>query len=864
MAIGIILVSVPALGFQPEFISTTGQQPAMAAEAPDNPTLDNPIDVLMDRGRQAYAEQRFNDAVIAWSQAATLRPDSAATPSQPPQLSRALALSYLSAAYLKLSHWEPAQNSITQSLDLLPAMPASALEQQVTAQVHNTLGSLQFAQGQIQSALETWQYAGKLYARIDDNGTRHLNNLLNQVQAQQALGYYQQARRTLGVVEQHLPQQDRPLQIRGYQKLGQTYRLIGDLETSQTHLKTALDLAQEQERAPILLELGNTLQAQDDGPGAISLYQQAAATAASADIRVKARLNQLKVQTQTAGFPPDQLASLADDIATMQAGRGQIYAYINAAQSCLKLRSPHALQTAAQLLARAIQTSVALHDSHAEAYGRGYLGHVYEISQQWSEAQTLTQEAIEIAQAINATDITYQWQWQLGRLLKQQQQTELALQAYQDAFTNLQLIKQDLVSINQDLQFSFRDSVEPIYRDYVSLLLQPENTAQNKHASQPPPQHQTNRLQKARTVIESLQVAELDNFFRTACFKDQQVPLEDLQPDTAVIYPIILADRLEIIISLPGQALQQYTAPVTQTKLEQTLVNWRFQLEKPYTSPIGKKLGKELYTWLIEPIAPTLEQAGVQTLVFVLDGALRNTPMAALYDGEQYLVEHYAVALSPGLQLLGPRPLQATKVTALLAGLTQARHGFSALINVENELKTVDSLIDSHLLLDEDFTTDSLTQTVAESNRPIVHLATHGQFSSIAEDTFILAWDRRIPVNQLSALLKAGDLDRTDPIELLILSACETATGDSRAALGLAGMALQSGTRSTLASLWNLDDASGADFSRLFYQALKRPNTTKAKALQKAQLAFLKDPKYRPNYRHPSYWSAYVLVGNWL
>ena len=253
--------------------------------------------------------------------------------------------------------------------------------------------------------------------------------------------------------------------------------------------------------------------------------------------------------------------------------------------------------------------------------------------QQWSEAQTLTQEAIAIAQSINATDIIYQWQWQLGRLLKQQQQTELALQAYQDAFANLQLIKQDLVSINQDLQFSFRDSVEPIYRDYVSLLLQPENTAQNKYESQQQTQNQTNRLQKARTVIESLQVAELDNFFRTACFKDQQVPLEDLQPDTAVIYPIILADRLEIIVSLPGQALQQYTAPVTQTKLEQTLVDWRFQLEKPHTSPIGKKLGKELYTWLIDPIASALEQTNVQTLVFVLDGALRNTPLAALYDG---------------------------------------------------------------------------------------------------------------------------------------------------------------------------------------------------------------------------------------
>ena len=149
---------------------------------------------------------------------------------------------------------------------------------------------------------------------------------------------------------------------------------------------------------------------------------------------------------------------------------------------------------------------------------------------------------------------------------------------------------------------------------------------------------------------------------------------------------------------------------------------------------------------------------------------------------------------------------------------------------------------------------------MSRSNRPIVHLATHGQFSSSADDTFILAWDRPILVNELSSILRTGDLNRPDPIELLILSACETASGDKRAALGLAGVALQSGTRSTLASLWNLNDESGAVFVTQFYKAFAQPNITKAKALQQAQLSLLQDR----NYRHPTYWSAYVLLGNWL
>jgi CHAT domain-containing protein len=196
----------------------------------------------------------------------------------------------------------------------------------------------------------------------------------------------------------------------------------------------------------------------------------------------------------------------------------------------------------------------------------------------------------------------------------------------------------------------------------------------------------------------------------------------------------------------------------------------------------------------------------------------------------------------------------------LLGGLTQSRHGFSALLNVEDELQTVDSALSSRLLINQEFTTHNLTQLVTESSLPIVHLATHGQFSSDAEKTFILAWDRPILVKELGALLKAGDRNRTDPIELLVLSACETATGDKRAALGLAGVALESGTRSTLASLWNLEDASGAAFIDQLYQALAQSQVTKAEALRQAQLALLQDP----DYRHPTYWSAYVLVGNWL
>ncbi|MBE9064621.1 CHAT domain-containing protein [cf. Phormidesmis sp. LEGE 11477] len=906
---GSALSSMPVLAAAPVLSakSTSSSLVALDSTAPDSTTPDSitqnlTASALIEQGRAAYNSQRFTDAVAAWSQVVSVqRPPESASSAQLAPLDQALTLSYLSAAYQQLGQWESARSALSQSQSLLPARLDSVKAQQVSAQVHNALGGLHFALGETQQALEIWQVAADLYAKTDAD-SRYFNNLLNQIQAQQTLGYYHQVRRTIDRLEQRLSTQSAVVQIQGYQRLGQAYRLTGDLTKAQASLQTALDLAQTAAypTAPILLERGNIAQAEGDTSTALEFYQQAIASSQSSspgthpDIQVKAQLNQLKLLAETEPTAVSPIvASLSLDIPKMTPGRSQIYAYIHASQSLFKpslfqRESAAEITTGVRWLAQAIQQSIELQDSRAESYAKGALGHAYELSQQWADAQAMTEEALRIAQAINASDIVYQWQWQLGRLLKQQGQRDLALQTYREAFSTLQLLRQDIVTTSQDLQFSFRDSVEPVYRELVDLLLQPtseqlvgadpypqtkseqieseqrqlEQTAIRQTKSQlANPEQRQARLVEARKVIESLQVAELDNFFRTACLEAQQVDLDQVeQTSAAIIYPIILPDRLEMIVSLPNQPLQQYTTPVAQAKLEQTLISWRQNIEKPFTAPEGKALGQEIYSWLIEPMQTALIEADIKTLTFVLDGALRNVPMAALYDGERYLIEQYAVALSPGLQLLGPRSLQETNETALLAGLTESRHGFSPLLNVADELETVQTLVDSNLLLNESFTTEQLTQQVTQTERPIIHLATHGQFSSNAEDTFILAWDRPIPVHELSALLRAGDDSRVEPIELLVLSACETANGDNRAALGLAGVALQSGTRSTLASLWNLDDASGAVFVQAFYRAIAPANITKADALRSAQLTLLKDP----NYRHPIYWAAYVLVGNWL
>jgi CHAT domain-containing protein len=336
--------------------------------------------------------------------------------------------------------------------------------------------------------------------------------------------------------------------------------------------------------------------------------------------------------------------------------------------------------------------------------------------------------------------------------------------------------------------------------------------------------------------------------------------IDQIDPRAAVIYPIILPDRLAVILSLPDRPLSYYetvlSAEVTERHLEQVLES----LNPAYSNKERLRLSQQLYDWLVQPAEAKLAESGVNTLVFVLDGSLRNFPMAALYDGQQYLIEKYSIALSQGLQLLDPRPLAGEGLKTLTGGLTEARQGFSALPAVSFEVNQIAAEVPAAILLDREFTKSTLEDRIRSSPFQIVHLATHGQFSSKAEDTFLLTWDGRINVKDLDELLRARETNEANPIELLVLSACQTATGDRRATLGLAGVAVRSGARSTLATLWSVRDRSTALLMTDFYEQLGQANGSKAQALRQAQLSLLDEPKYE----HPFYWAPFILVGNWL
>ncbi|MEC4884683.1 MAG: CHAT domain-containing protein [Scytonema sp. PMC 1070.18] len=405
------------------------------------------------------------------------------------------------------------------------------------------------------------------------------------------------------------------------------------------------------------------------------------------------------------------------------------------------------------------------------------------------------------------------------------------------------------------LQFSFRQQVEPVYRQLVELLLQNVDTL--------PEDLKQERLQSSRKAIEALQLEELQNFFREACLSCKLKPIEEIDPKAAVVYPIILDKRLDVVLSLPGQLLLHYGTELSKAKVESVFKQFRQFLNPVFLPSEVLPPAQQVYDWLLRPGAAELERHGIKTLVFVLNGFLRNLPMAALHDGKQYLVERYNIALTPSLQLLESRSLNPKPLHALIGGLSQERQGFIALPGVDKEINKIQDQVSANILLNNNFTTYNLQKQVESAQYSVVHLATHGQFSSKAENTFLLTWDGRINVKDLEQLLKAEGKstsvrDRT-PIELLVLSACQTAKGDNRAALGIAGVAVRSGARSTLATLWSVQDLSTAQLMAEFYRLFTQQKTTKAEALRQAQLSLLNSSQYN----HPYYWSPFILVGNW-
>ncbi|MEO0868730.1 MAG: CHAT domain-containing protein, partial [Cyanobacteria bacterium J06642_11] len=345
------------------------------------------------------------------------------------------------------------------------------------------------------------------------------------------------------------------------------------------------------------------------------------------------------------------------------------------------------------------------------------------------------------------------------------------------------------------------------------------------------------------------------------------------------------SDKLELLL-VTGDGEPKYVQ-LSTTRRDVLRLAYRFRRQVASSSRVGSKsylpLAQKLYQVLIAPLEAELAAQGIDTISFITDAGLRSLPLAALHDGERFLIENYNVGLMPSLSLTDMTYKDIRNVGALVAGASVFADQVP-LPGVPIELDAISSKWRSRLLRGDTFNLDTLKEERQKSAYGILHLATHGEFNAgDLSRSYLYLNDGKLSLDQLRniGLHKPG-------VELITLSACQTALGSRTAELGFAGFAVLAGAKTAVASLWNVSDEASAGLMIEFYEQLQgNQPTIKANALRQAQLAMLRgeitvegDQLKLPNsshplpieltkgegeiedFSHPYYWAAFSLIGS--
>lgn len=726
-----------------------------------------------------------------------------------------------------------------------------------------------FERGDFDRAISHWEKAVRFY-RAQHDSLHEIDARIRLATAYEGIGQFSDAIGLLNdAASQATVANDRQRMILAKSHLGEAYSYTRHSDFAETNLREALALALADQdlktAAAIHNSLGNLLAAQDKLGDALEAYLASASSARLAHDRLLAA-KALGNAASTATRGPAASDAISMNDAAMEEARQvpdtheKAFTMIVCAQTYQQLLQrrlgPHdALYVnATNAYNAAIQVAQNIHDDRAGCYALGGLGSLYEQDGRYAEALELTRRATFLAQETQTAEALYQWEWQTGRLLKALGHTEEAIAAYRRAIQSLQPIRNDLYLAygSRPGPASSREAIGRVYYELADLLLRQSDTLKD------PDQIQTN-LVAVRGVVEQLKSAELEDYFQCQCVNlTKKTPLEKVSPDAAVIYIIPLSDRTEILVGF-SKGLERFKAPVGSEELTAEVRRFRKALEKRTTYEYLEQ-SRQLYDWLIRPLRDELARQQIQTLVFVPDGALQTVPLAALQDGKRFLIQDFSVAVTPGLTLTAPRSVRPNRGQVLIAGLSQAVRGFPPLDYVPIELQHLRVLYPGRELFNKSFLDATLEKEFGERQYSIVHIASHGQFEHDCNNTFILTYDNKLTMDDLEHLISPSQF-RREPVELLTLSACQTAAGDERAALGLAGVAVKAGARSALATLWFVNDQASANLMTEFYSQLAGDRSiSKARALQLAQQKMLADRRYH----HPCYWAPYLLIGNWL
>jgi len=709
----------------------------------------------------------------------------------------------------------------------------------------------------------------------------------------QAYNYYHQGnyRESVDMLNNTVQQASTPLEkALALNSMGNSLTVFGRGQKTETVFRSAIDHAtysqQVQLRSAIENNLANYYTRKNNWSHALSTYQQAIAHYPSAQVdQTLAQLhaNKTRLLAQK-GTEADFLSSAQDlqallNVLTDTDSKQQLILHLSRSYQFAIMRFHHLGDKSFDFL-NILLTEVALiaqryNDNATQSYALGQLAWFYQQQQHIHRATVLTEKALAYLESAQLIDARYRWNAQLGDLWWQQGKTSKAIKAYRLAITDMERIRHSDMNRNGSPQYYFQYTIAPVYRNLLDIVL--------SMASQVDDQQMAQQLRlAARSTLAKYKDQEIENHFQDECivnYKARQQPLESVSLEAAIIYPVALDDRLEILVSIPNHNPQknekeshqfkQYTVDAPQIALTQKVNQFRQALKGnredggPFALADEKAIrhvSHELYQLLVAPYIHELQSNGVNTLVFAPDELLNDIPFNALYDGQHYLVENYAVAMAASLSVADVQEKTGRHSKILLAGVSeQVDQTLPPLPWVVPELEFIYGLYGGDVLLNQEFAMDTFQQKVTLNNYDIVHIASHAAFLGNPQDSFLLAYDGRINMNQLEQIIKATKY-RADPLELLVLSACQSAEGDNISSLGLAGIGLKAGARGAIGSLWDIDDRATSELVKHFYSGLKYQHFTKAEALRQSQIAMLKSKAFN----HPFYWSSMVLVNNWI
>ncbi|XGW00676.1 MAG: tetratricopeptide repeat protein [Leptolyngbya sp. BL-A-14] len=571
-------------------------------------------------------------------------------------------------------------------------------------------------------------------------------------------------------------------------------------------------------------------------------------------------------------------------------------------------------------------------DRRGESYALGNLGLAHKNLGRYVQSIEFFQQSLAILRQIgdrSAEGISFSV---IGDLLKEQNQPELAILLYKQSVNVRESIRKDLWKLSREEQQSYTQSVADTYRNLADLLLK------------------QGRVMEALQVLDLLKVQELQDFFKDvkgnertaygietlseeqqilsrldtanlnkylksasvtalvqqlqqmapaqnlklAAYIDLQTRLQKLGTDSALLYPLILDDRIELVLFTRNAPPIHRTTTIKQTELEQAVKSFRSAIQQKDSQNI-RQPANQLYNWLIKPIEADLQQANIKTLIYAPDGQMRYVPLAALYDGKQWLVEKYEINYITALSLtnIATRSSQPPHILAGAftdpAGRVQVNgqaFDFGAIPSALSEVKSLAKQFpNTTKLVYKDFNHASMTSD--RLNRyNIVHLATHGKLVAGApEDSFIL-----LNNNEYITLREIKDW-KLPNVALVVLSACQTALGDKLGSgieiIGFGYQLQQAQARASIATLWEISDASTGSLMNEFYAQLQSKQLPPVEALREAQIALITSknqtsgvskPRTSVNYpsgqnqtstinrdlSHPYYWAPFILIGNGL